>query len=85
MIDAKLLEILCCPETYQKVRVVEANELSEINQKIAQGIMKRRSGEIEKNALEAALIREDGQVAYAVRNNIPIMLIEESLELASSS
>jgi uncharacterized protein YbaR (Trm112 family) len=76
-----LVEILVCPETKQPVRLASADELAKLNARIAGGALRNRGGTEVKQALVEALIREDGRVAYPVDDGIPVMLIEESIEL----
>jgi uncharacterized protein YbaR (Trm112 family) len=38
--------------------------------------------ELTKLSLEAALLREDGRVAYPIRDGIPLLVLEEQLKLA---
>jgi uncharacterized protein YbaR (Trm112 family) len=81
MIDATLLDILVCPETKQPLRVADADLLAEVNAAIEAGSVKNRGGESVSSALVEALVREDGAVLYPVRDDIPIMLIDESIPL----
>jgi uncharacterized protein YbaR (Trm112 family) len=76
-----LVEILVCPETRQPVRLASTDELARINERIRAGTARNRGGEPVKQELTEALIREDGRVAYPVDDGIPVMLIDESLEL----
>ena len=76
-----LVEILVCPETKQTVRLATAPELASVNAKISAGTLRNRGGEPVKNALVEALIREDGRILYPVDDGIPVMLVEESVEL----
>jgi uncharacterized protein YbaR (Trm112 family) len=76
-----LVEILVCPETKQPVRLATAPELASINAKISSGTLRNRGGEPVKNALVEALVREDGRILYPVDDGIPVMLVEESVEL----
>jgi uncharacterized protein YbaR (Trm112 family) len=76
-----LVEILVCPETKQTVRLATAAELASINGKISSGTLRNRGGEPLKNVLLEALIREDGRILYPVDDGIPVMLVEESVEL----
>ena len=76
-----LVEILVCPETKQAVRLATAPELASVNAKISAGTLRNRGGEPVKNALVEALIREDGRILYLIDDGIPVMLVEESVEL----
>lgn len=81
MIDQSLLDILVCPETKQPLRVADAALLERLNASIEQGSVVNRSGQAVTVALTEALVREDGGALYPVRDDIPIMLIDESIPL----
>lgn len=81
MLDPELLEILVCPETKEPVRPADDALLSRVNAAIEEGRAKTRAGETVESPLEAGLVREDGAVLYPVREDIPIMLIDESIPL----
>lgn len=76
-----LVEILVCPETKQPVRLANADELAKLNARIQGGALRNRGGTEVKQALVEALVREDGRIVYPVDDGIPVMLIEESIEL----
>ncbi len=80
-VSPDLIEILVCPETKQPVHLANAEELASINTRVAGGDMRNRGGNKPERAFDEALIREDGQIAYPVEDGIPVMLIEESIEL----
>lgn len=79
--DKELLEILCCPQTRQDLRLAEAQELSELNAAIARGAVIDAQGRIVKRPIEAALVRQDGKQAYPVRDGIPVLLAEDAMVL----
>lgn len=79
MVDKKLLDILCCPETKQDVTYVEGAVIKAINKKIEQGSLKNRGGQTIKESIEAGLVREDNEYLYPIRQEIPIMLIDEGI------
>jgi uncharacterized protein YbaR (Trm112 family) len=81
MLDAELIEILACPETKQPVRLAEPELVERVNRAIAAGTLKNREGEAVTEPIEAGLVREDGQYLYPVRDDIPVMLIGEGIEL----
>jgi uncharacterized protein YbaR (Trm112 family) len=77
----QLLELLRCPETHQRLRLANAEELAALNQRVDAGTLVNHAGVARKPHLEAALLREDGRVAYPVDQDIPCLLIEESFLL----
>ena len=81
MIDRELLEILVCPETKQPVRLAEADQVARVNAAIAAGTVSNRGGEAVREAITGGLVREDGELLYPVRDDIPIMLIDEAILL----
>ena len=84
MIDAGLLEILVCPESKEPVSLADAALLGTLNERISRGAVRTRGGDVVSQPLEAGLIRKDGRVLYPVRDDIPVMLIDESIELDRS-
>ena len=81
MIDEQLLEILVCPETKESVAPAEPSLIESINAAIAKGKLKSRNGEVVGEPIDGGLVREDGKFLYPIRDEIPIMLIEESIAL----
>lgn len=82
MVSQELLNLLVCPETRQPLHLADPPALERLNAAIKGQGLSNRGGSPVREPLEAALIREDGRFAYPVRNDIPVMLIEESLPLA---
>lgn len=81
MLDAKLLEILCCPETRQDVSIAPASMIEQLNGRVEAGTLKNRAGETIREKLDGGLLRADNKVLYPVREDIPVMLIEEAVPL----
>lgn len=82
MIDPELLKILCCPETKQPLKEADELQIKELNEKISAGNLKNKAGEILTEELDGGLIREDGQVIFPIRQEIPVLLVDESIILS---
>ena len=78
--DEKLLEIICCPETYQSLKLADPELVTELNQRVQKGVLLSRSGEDVKEKIDEGLVREDGKILYPVRQNIPTLLIEQGIQ-----
>lgn len=81
MIDPEFLKILACPETKQSLQAADAPTLARVNAAIDAGSLLTRANQKVTRKIEAGLVRRDGQVLYPIREEIPVMLIEESIAL----
>lgn len=81
MIDTELLEILVCPETRQSLRPAEPALLARVNRAVERRALYTRGGDRVESPLDDALVRADGEVLYPVRDEIPIMLLDEAIVL----
>jgi len=81
MLDAQLLAILACPETRRPLRLAEPALVAAVNEAIAAGRLTNRAGQVIHEPVEELLVREDGAVAYPVREEIPVLLIDEGIPL----
>lgn len=79
----ELLDILCCPETKEDVHLISRDRIATINKAIASGKVKKRSGELQNQPIDGGLLRADGKYLYPIRDDIPIMLIEEAVDMAT--
>jgi uncharacterized protein YbaR (Trm112 family) len=84
MLDKKLLEILCCPETKQAVSPVGKDVVQKINDGIKAGNIVNRGGAAVKEPIDGGLLREDGQYLYPIREDIPIMLVDEAIAVENN-
>lgn len=80
-VSQDLLDILVCPETKQPLRPAPADLLATLNAKIRAGDLRTRGGDAVTKEIVEGLVREDGGALYVVDDGIPVMLIEESVEL----
>ena len=81
MIDRQLLDILACPETREAVSLADGALIKSLNRKIEAGQLVNRAGERVTEPIDGGLVREDGRYLYAIRNDIPIMLVEQAIPL----
>lgn len=81
MVNTELLDLLVCPEDKSDVKLIDDATLARVNQAITGGSVKNRSGEAVSEAIDAGLLRADGKYLYPIRDDIPIMLIDESIPM----
>jgi uncharacterized protein YbaR (Trm112 family) len=81
MIDEQLLEILACPEDKSPVHLAEAALVQRVNAAIAAGRLANRAGQPVGEAIDGGLVRADGKWLYPIRDDIPVMLVEEAIAL----
>jgi uncharacterized protein YbaR (Trm112 family) len=80
-IDKELLAILCCPDTKQDVGLADQALIDRLNDRIAKGEIKNKAGQTVTDKLDGGLIRADRKILYPVREDIPVMLIEEGISV----
>jgi len=78
-IDKELLAILCCPETKQDVALASDALIGTLNTRVQQGTLKNKAGQSVKEPLDGGLLRADKKILYPIREDIPVMLIEEGI------
>lgn len=83
MVDQELLDILVCPENKTAVKLVGQDVVDRVNAAIKAGGLKNRAGEKVEEPIDAGLLRADGKFLYPIREDIPIMLIDEAIPMES--
>jgi len=81
VIDKDLLAILACPQSHQGLREVCADSLARVNERVARGELKNVGDTLVSEALEGGRLREDGAILYPIRDRIPVLLVEEGLDV----
>ena len=79
--DEKLLEILCCPETHQPLSEAGDELVDDLNNRIQAGTLVDRVDEKIIDPIDGGLIREDGNILFPIRGDIPVMLIDQGIPL----
>ncbi|MFP4499429.1 MAG: Trm112 family protein [Candidatus Hydrogenedentota bacterium] len=82
MVDPELLEILVCPENHSPVHVASDALVAQVNAAIEAGTLQNREGNPVETKIDGGLVRDDGAYLYPIRDDIPIMLIDEAIPLA---
>ena len=80
-IDKDLLAILCCPDTKLDVSLADQALIAKLNEAIRRGQLKNKANKPVTEPLDGGLIRSDRKILYPIREDIPVMLIEEGIPL----
>jgi len=83
MVDSELLKMLVCPQTKEPVALADAAVIDQLNARIQERNLLRKDGKPVTEPLESGLLRTDGKVLYPIRDNIPVMLVPESIPIES--
>ena len=83
MIGEDLLEILRCPQDKSRLHLADTELLDRLNQAIASGQVTNQSGTQVSEPLAGGLVREDNRVLYPIIDDLPVLLIDESIPLDS--
>ena len=81
MVNPELLEILVCPETKQGLSMAGPDILDKVNEAVLERTLQNQGGDRVKERIEEGLVREDGKVLYPVKDDIPVMLLDEAIRL----
>ena len=80
--NAELLSILRCPETRQMLALAETAVVERLNAQVAAGTLRNAAGQPVTVRLDGGLVRADGKALYPVRNNVPVLLVDEAIAIA---
>ena len=81
MVDKELLSILACPQSHQPLKHASQEVLDRLNAAISKGSLTNNKGSAVTEPLLEALITKDGSILYPVREDIPVMLIDQSISI----
>lgn len=85
MIDRELLEILACPETGEPLVEADPDLVRRLNGMIELGTLVDRSGKPVSRKMEGGLVPRGRGCLYPVREDIPVLLVEESVPLPAAA
>ncbi|HHM02489.1 MAG TPA: Trm112 family protein [Caldithrix abyssi] len=80
-IAEELLNILCCPETRQDLKVMNDKQITTLNRWIRSADVHYRDGSGIDLPVTGALITEDGSRCYLIIDDIPVMLTDKIIDL----
>jgi len=80
-LDKDLLAILCCPDTKLEVSLADDLLVDRLNDAVSRGVLKNKANKPVTEMLDGGLVRSDRKILYPIRENIPVMLIEEGIPL----
>jgi uncharacterized protein YbaR (Trm112 family) len=75
-----LLELLCAPLSHAALRLANSAELSQINGRIHQRLVRNRDGSTLDVELDGALVCQLEGTCYPVRDALPILIPGEAFD-----
>lgn len=82
MIKEELLNVICCPETKEDLVLADQDLVDKINSLIDGGEIESRIKQKITKRIDGGLIqKESRRFLYPIRNEIPILIIDESIPL----
>ena len=82
--DHRLLDIVCCPATHLPLKLMPEATLARLNARIDAGRLRFRDDTPVIEPLAQALMTADERLAYAIRDDIPMLLEEQAIPLAQA-
>ena len=81
MLDPEFLQMLVCPEDKTSLRLATAEELQAVNEGILSHSLQNLGGQEVREVLMGGLVRTAGDRLYPIREEIPVLLVEEAIAL----
>lgn len=78
--DKRLLDIICCPVTKLPLQLLDSENLATLNAAISSGQLRNHGAAPLPEILTEALVTRNGRLVYPVRDGIPVLLEEESID-----
>ncbi|MCB9908049.1 MAG: hypothetical protein H6830_10055 [Planctomycetes bacterium] len=80
-IDPELLPLLACPASHQSLKQAEPELLARLAAAMATSQLCNVGGQAVTEPVTEGLVREDGRIVYPVREGIPVLLVDEGIEV----
>jgi len=76
-----VLEILRCPEQHTKLSTASPRLINELNAAIREQRLVNRAGVRIERVIDGGLVRKAGDLLYPIVEQIPVLLLDEAIEL----
>lgn len=80
-IDSQLLELLRCPQDHSELRLADGELIGRLNRWIPAGRIRSVGGQIVRQTMDGGLLRSAGDLLYPIVGGIPVMLIDEAIDI----
>jgi len=78
-----MLALLCCPETRQPLARATAAVVARLEERRAAGSLRNRGGQVIDAPIEAGLVRADGALFFPIRSGIPLLVLDEAVNVTA--
>ena len=75
----RLFTLLVCTVTGERLRLMDRNEVSSLNEKIARGTVRTQIGKAPTAPLDGGLLAQSAGLVYPIRDDLPFLLPEDAL------
>ncbi len=80
-IDSDLLAILVCPDSHAALSLAPSELVADLNARITKGEVTNLGGKPVEKPMAGGLLRAGEDRIYPIVDDIPILLVEEAIEL----
>jgi len=81
MVEKEMLKILVCPQDHTPLKLAGKELLARVNRAISAGQVENHGGQPVRQLLDGALVRNDESLLYPIIDDIPVLLVDESIRL----
>jgi uncharacterized protein YbaR (Trm112 family) len=81
MIAEPFLKLLRCPEDLSPLTNADVPLVERLNAAIERREIRNKAGRVVEKPADGFLVRADGKIAYPIADDIPLLLIDEGIEL----
>lgn len=85
MMSEETLRLLRDPERREPLRIAGAELIRQLNEAIREKGVHNRADRPVTRPLEGGLVRESGDLLYPVFDDVPLLLVDEAISVASFS